>query len=78
MEGSTMLKQTRETKVLVLYTGGTIGMKKTDGGYQPKSGHLQSQIKRLPMLYDVEYAKIEPKESVTSFGTSALEELAMP
>lgn len=59
-------------------------MKKTDGGYQPKSGHLQSQIKRLPLFYDVEYAKIEPKESVTSFscdntaGTSALEELAMP
>lgn len=25
-------KQIRETRVLVLYTGGTIGMKKTDGG----------------------------------------------
>lgn len=32
MESSTLPKQIRETKVLVLYTGGTIGMKKTDGG----------------------------------------------
>ena len=32
MEGSTMTKHVRETRVLVLYTGGTIGMKKTDGG----------------------------------------------
>ena len=27
-----MTKHVRETRVLVLYTGGTIGMKKTDGG----------------------------------------------
>lgn len=27
-----MTKHIRETRVLVLYTGGTIGMKKTDGG----------------------------------------------
>ena len=32
MESSTMTKHVRETRVLVLYTGGTIGMKKTDGG----------------------------------------------
>lgn len=84
MESSTLPKQIRETKVLVLYTGGTIGMKKTDGGYQPKSGHLQTQIKRLPMLYDEDYTKIEPKGSLKSFScdnaasTSQLEELAMP
>lgn len=27
-----MTKEKRETRVLVLYTGGTIGMKKMDGG----------------------------------------------
>ncbi|KAK2553867.1 L-asparaginase [Acropora cervicornis] len=47
--------QMRKSKVLVLYTGGTIGMKKMDSGYEPKPGFLQSQLKRLPMLYDEEY-----------------------
>lgn len=32
MESLTLPKKIRVTKVLVLYTGGTIGMKKTDGG----------------------------------------------
>ena len=32
MESTTMTKHLREARVLVLYTGGTIGMKKTDGG----------------------------------------------
>ena len=27
-----MTKHVRESRVLILYTGGTIGMKKTDGG----------------------------------------------
>ena len=32
MESSAITKHVREARVLVLYTGGTIGMKKTDGG----------------------------------------------
>lgn len=52
-------------------------MKKTDGGYQPKTGFLQSQIKRLPMLYDDEYMDERPPICDTSDNTS-LEELAMP
>ncbi|KAL9952035.1 hypothetical protein ACROYT_G039235 [Oculina patagonica] len=82
-----MAKQIRETRVLVLYTGGTIGMKKTEGGYQPKTGFLQSQIKRLPMLYDEEYTKIDDQterstatycENINKTATTSLEELAMP
>lgn len=63
-------------------------MKKTDGGYQPKTGFLQTQIKRLPMLYDEEYSKIDQTErskatccenvSDTPGSNSSLEELAMP
>lgn len=80
-------KEVRETRVLVLYTGGTIGMKKMDAGYQPKTGFLQSQIKRLPMLYDDEYmdnsSKGSPaldKSNKTADKTecSTVEELAMP
>jgi len=78
-------KQIRETRVLVLYTGGTIGMKKTDGGYQPKTGFLQSQIKRLPMLYDDEYMNDDLRNrpahvdsSNNTSNNSSLEELAMP
>jgi L-asparaginase len=34
-------------RVLVLYTGGTIGMKKTESGYEPAPGFLQQQIARI-------------------------------
>ncbi len=34
-------------RVLVLYTGGTIGMKKTEAGYEPAPGFLQHQIARI-------------------------------
>lgn len=59
-------------------------MKKTDGGYQPKTGFLQTQIKRLPMLYDEEYRKADQTEAFsesvnnTPGSNSSLEELAMP
>ena len=46
-------------------------------GYQPKTGFLQSQIKRLPMLYDDEYMDERPPICDSSDNTS-LEELAMP
>ncbi len=30
----------RKPFIYIVYTGGTIGMEKTPGGYQPKEGHL--------------------------------------
>lgn len=60
-------------------------MKKTDGGYQPKEGFLQSQIKRLPMLYDNEYMNDGLRKRCVGVGdtsdniaNNSLEELAMP
>ncbi len=37
----------RKARVLVLYTGGTIGMQKTAAGYEPAPGFLQRQIARI-------------------------------
>jgi L-asparaginase len=39
-----------KTKVLMIYTGGTIGMKKTEQGYAPESGYLQALMASQPAL----------------------------
>ncbi|KAL0227229.1 hypothetical protein P9112_014553 [Eukaryota sp. TZLM1-RC] len=38
--------------VLLLYTGGTIGMKKIDGSYQPSAGYLQHLMELNPQFSD--------------------------
>ncbi len=37
-------------RVYVAYTGGTIGMKRTRKGYEPKTGYLQEQMEGIPEL----------------------------
>ncbi|KHN73373.1 L-asparaginase, partial [Toxocara canis] len=44
-----------ESRVLVLYTGGTIGMKCIDGVYCPEQYYLPRAIRELPPLNDKEY-----------------------
>lgn len=39
-------------RVYVIYTGGTIGMKRTPHGYAPAPGSLQEQMKGMPELRD--------------------------
>ncbi len=39
-----------EKKVLIIYTGGTIGMKKTESGYAPVHGYLADAVKEIPDL----------------------------
>ena len=39
-------------KILVVYTGGTIGMRRTERGYQPERGYLQALIAKLPHFAD--------------------------
>ena len=39
-------------RVYVIYTGGTIGMKRTPDGYAPAPGSLQEQMKGMPELRD--------------------------
>lgn len=52
-------------------------------GYEPKPGFLQSQLKRLPMLYDEEYMGNDLESGPAldindNTDCVALEELAMP
>ena len=37
-------------KVLIIHTGGTIGMKKTDNGYTPVAGYLSTELNTIPDL----------------------------
>lgn len=39
-------------RILLIYTGGTIGMNKSDNGYVPQSGFLQSLLKDIPALHN--------------------------
>ena len=39
-------------KVLIIYTGGTIGMAKTENGYAPVKNFLKKQLENIPQLYD--------------------------
>ncbi|CAI4223613.1 unnamed protein product [Auanema sp. JU1783] len=41
-----------ETRVLVLYTGGTIGMMNKDGVYKPYAGYLPEVLRDIPPLND--------------------------
>jgi len=42
---------TNRKNIYVAYTGGTIGMKKSDAGYVPNKGHLTASIKALPEFH---------------------------
>ncbi len=39
-------------KILIIYTGGTIGMARSEKGYAPKSGFLTEILRNIPALYD--------------------------
>ncbi|XP_055014638.1 60 kDa lysophospholipase-like isoform X2 [Boleophthalmus pectinirostris] len=47
----------KEKVLLVIYTGGTIGMKYKDGGLVPIPHALEKFLRELPILHDEEYAK---------------------
>ncbi|XP_076442524.1 L-asparaginase-like isoform X2 [Babylonia areolata] len=65
-EASQGHEQTSEKPVLVLYTGGTIGMEKSDkdGGYAPKPDSMVQKLRSLPMCHDENIAKeiLTPEE----------------
>ena len=42
-------------KVLILYTGGTIGMMRSPRGYIPQPDYMEALIRRRPQLHDAEY-----------------------
>ena len=39
------VSRVKNRKILILYTGGTIGMKETPQGYAPTKGYLEKQMK---------------------------------
>ncbi|CAG9533087.1 unnamed protein product [Cercopithifilaria johnstoni] len=45
----------KEARVLVLYTGGTIGMKCIGGVYRPEANYLLRAMRDLPLLNDYDY-----------------------
>ena len=45
----------RLRRVLVLYTGGTIGMMPSSRGYVCKSGYLPKLLESLPMFHDPDF-----------------------
>ncbi|XP_051749012.1 L-asparaginase 1-like isoform X2 [Ctenopharyngodon idella] len=46
-----------EVRVLVIYTGGTIGMKDSKGGLKPEPNALYKFLHTLPILHDEQYAE---------------------
>jgi L-asparaginase/Glu-tRNA(Gln) amidotransferase subunit D len=44
-------------QVLIIYTGGTIGMKPTSTGLQPVKGYLPDYLSKLPQFHDPEQAQ---------------------
>ncbi|CAD5225552.1 unnamed protein product [Bursaphelenchus okinawaensis] len=54
---SSIHENVNENRVLVLYTGGTIGMKNNEGVYSPEPHFLPSAIRELPPLNDKEYVE---------------------
>ena len=49
-------------KVCIIYTGGTIGMTKTDKGYAPKKGYFRKALSEIEDLKREELLKAIMKE----------------
>lgn len=49
---ATVAAMSERAKIYIVYTGGTIGMRKTAGGYQPESGHLQRLLQQITRFAD--------------------------
>ena len=43
-------KRIEDKKICLIYTGGTIGMSRTDSGYAPIAGHFQHELERIDDL----------------------------
>ena len=43
---------TCQSKILIIYTGGTIGMRLKKDGYQPECNYFCKALRKLPMFHD--------------------------
>ncbi|XP_074852507.1 60 kDa lysophospholipase [Carettochelys insculpta] len=64
-----------EVRVLVINTGGTIGMVKEEEGLTPEAKKLVNALKKMPMLHDAEYAE---KTKLYDFHERPSETLVLP
>ena len=48
-----------DNKVLIIYTGGTIGMKRTESGYAPSPGFFAECVKSVPDMMAAEFPRWE-------------------
>lgn len=48
-----------DRKILIIYTGGTIGMNRSENGYAPQKGFLQSIMEKIPSLYSEQMPRWE-------------------
>jgi L-asparaginase len=44
----------KRARIFIVYTGGTIGMRKTPSGYRPEPGYLQRLLDQIPRFADAE------------------------
>ena len=51
-------RQHNDSRILIIYTGGTIGMKETAKGYAPDKGYIEKQLGKILDLYPSENNKI--------------------
>ena len=65
----------RSRRVLVLYTGGTIGMCPSKRGYVCEAGYLPKLLKSLPMFHDANYDLSQEDLPPGMFQTSIEEEV---
>lgn len=57
-------------KILLIYTGGTIGMCRSENGYTPRAGFLQEVLQKIPALYDSSLPQWELAELDTLLDSS--------
>lgn len=63
--------------VLVIYTGGTIGMKPTPSGYEPSKGFLSSVLSRSTTFHDTS-RPVKPVKAIRHTGEVYLDAYTLP
>lgn len=71
--GFALIKQ-NSRRVLVLYTGGTIGMAPSPRGYVCKAGYLPKLLCSLPMFHDPDYDLSQENISMSTDSSSVVSE----
>ena len=53
-------------RVLIIYTGGTIGMTRTKNGYAPRAGYFRAALDAIPDLRapEMELCDVDTKEAL--------------